>query len=496
MNDSPSRVRDRCCGHRGWPGIVRGLSGALAAITLAGCAASSSLPAPAPVPIAAATSSDPTQRCLAQFDALDRALDDAGVRDHQDRPVPGFPYLRSSRLLRSYLDRIGAGHMAAAWIARMRTLDQQARKYEIANFGTHRAAPLLGYAANTPLPFLLEHLERCGQLLTEQDRRDGQRVEMLSAAIEKPLPEASLDDRYRPLSTQSRTGLAGALADGLEMPPEIGRRNLMLVPSAAPPAPDLVRALVRSRRRDALALPVLTEDVSLRLIEAMAPVIEVRGGLPAARVVLAGSQDDPTPSLDLGSPTVYARQELTRLGGASALQLIYSVWFKTEQAQMPSELYLRLTLDDSGEPIRFEAMPGQGRQRLTVPIGMHESVDELLDASLALPSALAGQRLRVLVDPARLSVVGLDYVDATIPGEPYELYPEDIMRSLPVAGDPRRRASLFGADGRMRGQAAERVDVPLQWGHHRLDVMRMGSGAAPFFDSPEYPRQDEPHAAR
>ncbi|MEZ5661815.1 MAG: hypothetical protein R3E83_25950 [Burkholderiaceae bacterium] len=234
---------------------------------------------------------------------------------------------------------------------------------------------------------------------------------------------------------------------------------------------------------------MLTDEVATRLLESHAPVIEVLGGLPAARVVLSGSQLAPEPGLDLSSPTIYSRLEPTRFAGSSVLQLVYSAWFGEPPRGSPRSLYLRLTIDSGGELIRFEAMAGHGGDRLSVAVGAPGRSDSPADASFALPGPLAGQRLRVLVDPERLAVLGLDYVSAKVGGTRYELYPEDILRSLPIDGDPRRRASLYDSTGLMRNGVAESGSyAPHQWGHHRLRGLRAGSGAMPYFDSPEHRR--------
>ncbi|MEZ5661814.1 MAG: hypothetical protein R3E83_25945 [Burkholderiaceae bacterium] len=173
---------------------------------LAGCVASPPLPLATAEPVAEVIHSaeragvDALARCQERFETLDQALTQAGLRDAQAERVPGFSYLRVSRLLRSYRDDAAMPAAAAAWLARMRQLDQQARKYEIANLGTHRAAPLLGYAANTPLSFLLTYLDDCGRMLIARDRGDPGRIRSLRAAIESLPVVATLDDSLRPIA--------------------------------------------------------------------------------------------------------------------------------------------------------------------------------------------------------------------------------------------------------------------------------------------------------
>jgi hypothetical protein len=65
-----------------------------AALLLAGCA---SLDAPFSRHLESAGGE--VRECAQWFARLDRQVADAGVRDAQDARVPGFPYLRTSRLL-------------------------------------------------------------------------------------------------------------------------------------------------------------------------------------------------------------------------------------------------------------------------------------------------------------------------------------------------------------------------------------------------------------
>jgi hypothetical protein len=59
-----------------------------------------------------AAQAEAEQACARWYQALDRAIDDAGVRDAQYAPVPGFPYLRADRFAASTRDQAGASDAA------------------------------------------------------------------------------------------------------------------------------------------------------------------------------------------------------------------------------------------------------------------------------------------------------------------------------------------------------------------------------------------------
>lgn len=421
--------------------------------------------------------------CDAHFRLLDELVDRSGVRDAEDMPVAGTPYLRASRLLASYRDEVDTPAMRAAWLERMRTLDQQARRYEIANVGSHLSAEVLGYVGDTPLPYLLDHLDHCGRRLLARDLADDARFEALRAAVPGWQRAAEDRARLRPITNEVGNGLGRSLMDALERPPPLAGSALTLVPEGRLRGPDWIAALLSSRRQDALGLPVLTDSVAERLLEEFAPVIEIAPAEDESevpmRVVLSGSQQAPRPATDPQTPALYGRVGLSRDADESFVQIVYSAWFSREGGRPPDALYLRVSVDGRGRPFRVEVMPGGGRERLLLPVGIDSRGVRPDRAILALPPALSGQRLRMRFEHGAFA--GIDYVESSVEGTPYTIIPEAILRSLPVDGDPRRRASLYTADGRMRGAGAQ----VRQWGHHALDDARAAAGPG-YFDAPEH----------
>ena len=449
------------------------------ALALAGCTA---VPAPP-----AATRAD--TECGGWFTALDSALAGAGLRDAEARPVPGFPYLRTSRLLRSFRDQLALPSMLESWLWRMRALDQAARRGEIGNLGTHRVAPLLGFAPDTPAPFLLQSLDECGRRLVTADLADPSRLGAVRAAVTPEPLHAAPRPTYRPVSDERGTAMAQALAEGLQTPPALEAEARTLYPEGVAARQAEAAMLLQSRRRDALGIPVLTASVERRLLETYAPVLTIEASATAAtaasRVVLLGPQPRPVPGLDPDAPTVYTRVDAAREGGSIALQLVYSVWLNTVAGAAVEPLYLRLTLAPTGQVRRFEAMRGKGGDLLVVPVGGRGEPDARR-AAFALPPPLQGQRLQVHIDAANASVTALEYSTGTTGTARYALVPDIVLRSLPVDGDPRRRASLYRDDGTVQGPHAAAAAV-RQWGHQQVSD---GAGLlrqARYFDSPIEP---------
>ena len=101
---------------------------ALLTLLLSGCAI-----IPVPTRSARVGGSDALGGCADFFADLDRRAAHAQVLDAGAFRVEGYPYLRVNRFLASFRTEIGDKAAFAAWVDRMQALDQDARKYEIAN---------------------------------------------------------------------------------------------------------------------------------------------------------------------------------------------------------------------------------------------------------------------------------------------------------------------------------------------------------------------------
>lgn len=127
---------------RGHQAGVR-LALATAALLLAGCAALE------PQPLRAGNTAD--AECLRWFEALDATVDRARVRDAENHRIAGFPALRINRL-----EAAQAAAADAAWIERLRTLDEHDRRIEIDNL-----------PADAPRDALLQRLPSCSRQLAD-----------------------------------------------------------------------------------------------------------------------------------------------------------------------------------------------------------------------------------------------------------------------------------------------------------------------------------------
>jgi hypothetical protein len=152
---------------------------ALLVLLPAGCAI-----IPVPTRSARVGGSDALGSCADFFADLDRRAAHAQVLDSGAFRVEGYPYLRVNRFLASFRRQVGDQAAFAAWVDQMQALDQDARKYEIAN--------LLQATGSTPGPAndqdeIYDKVDSCGNLLKATDLKDSQSQEVLRERQRRPM---------------------------------------------------------------------------------------------------------------------------------------------------------------------------------------------------------------------------------------------------------------------------------------------------------------------
>src|SRR4051812_45286399 len=112
---------------------------ALLALLVTGCAT-----APGMFDQHLAAQSDGERGCAQWYEAFDRAVDEAGVRDAQYAPVAGFPYLRIDRFTASSGAHASGDTATRLFAERLLGLDLEARAFELQNLpswnGSRKAA--------------------------------------------------------------------------------------------------------------------------------------------------------------------------------------------------------------------------------------------------------------------------------------------------------------------------------------------------------------------
>lgn len=469
----------------------RGPAAGFIVFLLAGCATLE-----APFSTHLASQAPQIRECAEWYRSLDERVAAAGVRDVQDSAVPGFPYLRVSRLLATLRPAARANEEALHALAeRMLALDREARRHEIVNLP---AMPDGG----SDVAAAMRRTRDCGRLLREIDLA---KPELREVLLERTLVPDDYRIANRILGLYWLTRIP--FAEGVRRQEEETREAFRRAPAAvedsgtlrrlryAPePGEPLTRALaarlLARSAENALGIPEPTEEDLKALLAAYAPSfeIEVKGDFDRFGALrwLRGTD---SPSVDGAQPAVYGHPAWTRYGDRVLLQLVYTLWFPERPAQFEGDLLAgkldgitwRVTLAPDGEPLAYDAIHPCGCYHQFFPTPRATArpapggMDEWMFSPKSLPRIGEGERPLVSIASGTHYIVGVAVVRGTDSLVRYELRPYGELRSLQRYSGG--RASAFGVDGLVPGtERAERfVFWPMgiasagamrQWGRH------------------------------
>lgn len=467
------------------------LCAGLVATLFAGCA---TLEAPFSAHLASRAAQ--IRECAEWYRALDERVAAAGVRDAQDTAVPGFPYLRVSRLLAALRPAARADEQALQALAeRMLALDREARRYEIVNLP---AAP----NASPGVAAAMRQTRDCGRLLREIDLAKPETRQVLLERARVP-DDYRLANRILGLYWLTRI----PFAEGVRRQEEATREAFRRAPGAADdsgaprhlryapePGDPLTRAqaarLLARSAENALGIPEPAEDDLKALLAAYAPSFEIEVKADHDRFgALRWLRGSDSPSVDGAQLAVYGHPAWTRYGDHVLLQLVYTLWFPERPVQSEGDLLAgkldgitwRVTLAPDGEPLAYDAIHACGCYHQFFPTPRASArpapggIEEWMFSPKALPRIGDGERPLVRIASGTHYIEDVAVVRGIDSLVRYELRPYGELRSLQrYAGG---RASAFGADGLVPGtERAERfVFWPMgiesagamrQWGRH------------------------------
>lgn len=424
------------------------------------------------------------RECAEWLRTLDEHVAEAGVRDAQDARVPGFPYLRASRLLAALRPLAQASEDALQALAdRMLALDLEARRYEIMNLPAGRIAQMRDASDRGGLSAALARTQRCGRLLRESD--------LAKPALRQELLErASVPDDYRLLNrilglyAFTQIAFAGGVRRYEEQVRQAFQREqpapagASMIRHAPPPAEPLPRARVARILERAAGNPLgISEPGEAELQEllaAYAPSFEIAVKADFDRFgALRWPRDGDAPVVDGAQPVVYAHPAWTRYRGRVLLQLVYTIWFPERPPRSEGDIFAgkldgitwRVTLAPDGEPLVYDAIHPCGCYHLFFPTPRAEalpapdSLEEWMFAPQSLPRIAEGERPLVRIASGTHYIERVGVVRGSDSLARYELRPYGELRSLPRPDGT--RASVFGADGLIPG--TERAERRLFW---------------------------------
>ena len=418
------------------------------------------------------------KQCRASYADVDARIAKAGVHDAEYQLVPGFPYVRTDRLMSSYRRQVsGDINTLGTWMLQLRENDSIARDIELTNMGMpkYERADLL----NT--------LRTCAVWLSYGELADPPTLERLLDAAKIPEEQPA---------TQATPAIAGALAKRRARivaqfkEPLAGAATMPLTLWQVTPPPDdpnLPREFSQTPR-DELGRIGLLMNQWPELAASHAPKILLETAADYDRIGSPILTRD-GPSVDTDKPVVYYLPSYARVGKRTLVQLNYFIWFSASAPQRDGDpeagaldgLIWRVTLGDDGAPLLYDTIGAAGfehewfpRSALRPRAGAAEPAlipqAKLPHGDFAIPLSSGTHALRRLI--ALKSAAHAE-------SRRYELRPyEDLMTLAAPEGGTR---SLFGPDGVVSG--SQRRGVPAlamrQWGNHPTSA-----SARRYFDDP------------
>ena len=410
--------------------------------------------------------------CAAWYEALDRSVDQAGVRDAQYARMDGFPYLRVDRFHASLADRARVDeHTRRVFAGRLLELDLDARRFEIAN--------LPHMPANRAE--MVERARDCGgKLLEAQLAKPAGGLAVVEAA--RVPDDYSTAARVLGLYAVTRIPFAYGVRkwehsrrEAVARAPQPRGTKVRFSPPGPPPlARAAVARMLERARLDPLGQPAFTEREIELLAETYAPSYEIATAADYDRFGAvrwpAGAR---TPQIDGADAVVYVHPAYARYGGRALVQLVYTIWFSERPragaldllAGRLDGLVWRVTLAPDGEPVIYDSMHPCGcyHEFFPTPRARPRASPHALEEWAFVPQWLArvgdGERPLVRVDSATHLIAGVDTARESDSLVRYSLRAYDRLRSLPLADGGRR--SMFGPDGLVAG--TERLERFLFW---------------------------------
>lgn len=426
---------------------------------------------------------------------MDDKVDAFAVADAETARIEGFPALRVDRFLASFASADLTELAYAAWLERLRKLDETARLIEWRN---------LPDQAKSGLPVLAEKeiadmVSGCGWILTQPLKHSSGQRALLRSKIQPPdaystwqrvfglyfLTRWAIVDGVRQLQQEIREPF---LTKG--QPPVEGRL-ISYAPLAfgAMPTAEAAKILQQSAANP-LGIPEPSTDQLEQLFSAYAPAWLVDTRDDNDRIGTVEMAADGQALIDTRQPRVYRLPSHARFGNRILLQLNYVVWFPARPSTGPLDIYAgrfdgliwRVTLRMDGRPLAYDSIhpcgcyyqifPGEG-----VRVVQPQDGSEPILTPTPILAHQPGERVVVKIATGNHFVTGIATQQPTADAEQYGWLDYDALRSLPMPNGEYR--SLFDEDGLVPGsERTERfllwpMGVPSagamrQWGRHAI----------------------------
>jgi len=429
---------------------IRILLLSLAATSLVvGCARSPTLAEPSGFFVA-------LKNCRARYAEIDAKIDAAGVRDGVFYRVPGFPYLRSDRMLASFRDEVASVDEVGAWLRRMREFDQEAREFEFENLGLNdqERAILRGEFLNcgrglaalefdNPDNFKLVH-----DTMVPPDAYSAGTRALGLYPLTLPLLRASVRDHEAAVRRDFAKPRAELLGAGTPL-----RWQVQPVEDVA-----LIPTKVSDAYPDELGFPGLVDSAWRAIAEVNAPELLMAQGARERQlgtpIWIADGHGGSRLDIDTTRPQVHYQIGFTRFGAERLIQVNYFLLFRTPDAppgEVPVDgLIWRVTLDNELRPIAYDTARASGREHFWFAIRSEVPRRQPADGPAAFfpLDGLVPAEPSLTLDRSG-GVRGVTAADTAITAQRYQLARYEDLYRMPLPGGGTR--NLFDRTGQIAG---------------------------------------------
>ncbi len=399
--------------------------------------------------------------CHELAQALRTAVAKAGVGDAQAAAIDGFDWLRADRFTAALGGQAASVEQTAAWLVRLRALDTQARRIELANLpdawvtdawvtdalmtdaavtgsnttATGTAGRVPASDASAARHALQNRIDTCGRASIAAIAREPALLERLRRSAQ--VPDDYVDWQRAvgvyPLSALAfeagvrREEAAMAAAHARHADSVARDARLMLISQPANDAMGTAGLRLADVRRDALGVPHPDDRQAAALLTRHAPVIALAGQGDDDRIGTLRFDAQGRSVVDIGQPAVYGRIAFMTWQGEVRVQLVYTAWFARRPPEHSADLLaghldgivLRLTLNADERIDMIDSIHPCGCWHQFIPVGDWQVKpapaprEEWAFVARRLTSVPPGHRVRIRLSPGAHMFEGIDSVDSS-----------------------------------------------------------------------------------
>jgi hypothetical protein len=445
--------------------------------------------------------------CADFFASLDKQTEDAEVLDPGVFRVKDYPYLRVNRFIASFRETVDEKAAFNEWVKRMQALDQDARKFEIANLPDSAVVSLdsLNHRAG-----LYRKVDTCGDILKAADFQNVENQKKLRKSVSVPddyIPLRRVLGLYPLTRWFVSHGVSKWHAEvhkTFSVDPPVGWQSIRYFPAKSFNL-SRPRPIIKSTKRDALGIPIYSPKERETLFQKWAPVWEIQFKGEYDRIGIPIWTGNGVLKVDTGQPLTYTLLSFTRFGKEILTQLNYIIWFPSRPKRGALDIYgglldglnYRVTLDNNGEAILYETIHNCGCYYKAYPSSRLQALEKIDYAEppliLKAPDINPSKNVMTVAVETRTHFVQHLY-PSTRESQPamtvYSLADYNRLRSLPYSSD--RRKSMFDQSSIV--PESDRLERFILWitGVYSPGAMRQwGRHAVAFvgrrdFDDPFY----------